>query len=212
MKRFFSFCLIVSVLACFMADADSLFRAATAQKSGTLIAKESSHQVGDIVTVLVKETIDSSVNSDLNTKKESTVQSEAPSASNSFLTAEGKGGMNIISQKQLPNWDINAKNETKTRGQSKRTTELNTSVTCLITQVLPNGLLKIEGEKTVSINREDSRLHVAGLVRTRDVSTTNTVDSTQIANATIELKGKGPLWNNQRRGFVTRILDWFSPF
>jgi hypothetical protein len=33
-----------------------------------------------------------------------------------------------------------------------------------------------------------------------------------VANVTIELKGKGPLWNNSRRGIITKILDWFSPF
>ena len=66
--------------------------------------------------------------------------------------------------------------------------------------------------KAVSINREESRLNLSGLVRARDVTPANTVSSKQVANPVIQLKGKGPLWNNQRRGIFTRILDWFSPF
>ncbi|MCX5759408.1 MAG: flagellar basal body L-ring protein FlgH, partial [Candidatus Hydrogenedentes bacterium] len=66
--------------------------------------------------------------------------------------------------------------------------------------------------KTVSMNREDSTIHVSGIVRARDVTPANTVLSMQVANAQIILKGKGPLWNSQRRGLLTRFLDWVSPF
>jgi flagellar L-ring protein precursor FlgH len=85
-------------------------------------------------------------------------------------------------------------------------------MSCIVTKVLPNGLLAIEGEKNVSVNREDSRMYLSGLVRSRDITPGNTINSHQIANARIELKGRGPLWNNQRRGILTKVLDWFSPF
>jgi flagellar L-ring protein precursor FlgH len=78
--------------------------------------------------------------------------------------------------------------------------------------VLDNGNLMIEGNRTVGINREDSRLFVSGVVRPRDISPANTIRSDRIANAEIQLKGKGPLWNNQRRGIITRLLDWVSPY
>jgi len=61
-------------------------------------------------------------------------------------------------------------------------------------------------------NREDTEFFVTGTVRARDVTSQNTVESTQLANAKVQIKGKGPLWNNQRRGWFTKILDWFSPF
>lgn len=204
-------CILAVALCCGAAFGDSLFRA-NDTNTISLVAKNDRVQAGDVVTVLIRETIDSSVSSDTNTKKESDVSSEAQEAANQFLIAEGKGGMNIISKKQLPNWQIEAENETKTRGATRRATELNTSMTCVVTQVMPNGLVAIEGEKTVSVNREDSQLRVSGVVRVRDITPSNTISSNQIANARIELKGRGPLWNNQRRGLVTRMLDWFSPF
>ena len=112
----------------------------------------------------------------------------------------------------MPNWAINAKNEQRTTGLTQRKNELVTTITCTVKQMFPNGTILIEGEKNVSVNREDSRIYVKGIARARDVSSTNTIDSTQLADETIELKGKGPLWNNQRRGLLTRFLDWVSPY
>lgn len=191
--------------------ADSLFQASAA-KNGTLIAKQNRFEVGDIITVLVNESINSSTTANTNTKKEADVNSKAPVETNPFVTSNKVGGTNMISQEMLPNWDLATTNETKARGQTTRVAQLKTSVSCVVKQVQDNGNISIEGEKTVGMNREDCRLVVSGTVRARDVTPANTVDSNQIANASIVLKGRGPLWNNQRRGLVTRFLDWFSPF
>ncbi|HEO70398.1 MAG TPA: flagellar basal body L-ring protein FlgH, partial [Candidatus Hydrogenedentes bacterium] len=45
-----------------------------------------------------------------------------------------------------------------------------------------------------------------------DISPAHTIESARLADAQILLRGKGPLWNNQRRGLITRFLDWFSPY
>lgn len=193
-----------------LAHADSLFHPA-ANKQGTLIAKLNRFQVGDIITVNVNEAISASTTANTNTKKESAVQSQAGMENNEFLIAEKKGLIGLPKE-QLPNWDIQSKNETKARGQTDRVAKLKTEVSCLVTKVLDNGNVMIEGEKTVSMNREDCHLTVSGIVRARDVTPLNTIDSNQLANASVLLKGKGPLWNNQRRGLITRFLDWFSPF
>ncbi|MBI5094107.1 MAG: flagellar basal body L-ring protein FlgH [Candidatus Hydrogenedentes bacterium] len=94
-----------------------------------------------------------------------------------------QNGLNIIKPEELPNW-----------------------------QILDNGNVEIQGTKKVTVNSEDSTLFVKGVVRPRDVTSQNTVLSSQVADAVIELKGKGPLWNNQRRGWLTKLVDWFSPF
>lgn len=194
------------------ACADSLFQASSLKKA-TLIAKQNRFEVGDVITVLIQEKINASTTSNTNTKKESTVQSQAPmDESNTFLTDHSSTGLGIMSQQALPNWDIQAKNETKARGSTDRVAQLTTSISCLVKQVDDSGNLHIEGDKTMSMNREDSTIHVSGIVRARDVTPANTILSTQVANAQIILRGKGPLWNSQRRGLLTRFLDWFSPF
>ena len=212
MRKILLFLIPLSFLAVAGAVADSLFDPEDAQ-GGTLISdKKVKFEVGDIITVLVKETVDASTEADTDTKKESNIEAEAPAVSNPFLVAEGEGGMNIVSAKELPNWDIGIDNEHKAKGKTRRTNKLIMTVSCNVTKVHDNGNIDIEGTKRVTVNREDSKIYIKGTVRSRDVSPANTILSTQIADAEIELKGKGPLWNNQRRGLLTKILDWFSPF
>ncbi len=195
------------------AAADSLFTP-TMAKGGTLIAEQTARfEVGDLITVLVQEKVDASTLSDTNTKKESDVESEAAAADNQFfLASPSEGGHGLVNSAELPNWGIAASNEAKTKGRTRRQSTLTTTITCFVTKVLPNGNLMLEGEKQVTVNREDSGIVVRGMVRSKDVTPANTILSSQMAGATVQLKGKGPLWNNQRRGLLTKVLDWFSPF
>ncbi|MCC6794944.1 MAG: flagellar basal body L-ring protein FlgH [Candidatus Hydrogenedentes bacterium] len=192
--------------------ADSLFTQKVAEE-GTLVSLEKKKFApGDIITVMVKEKIQASTNSNTNTKKESDVESEANAGDNEFLTADKPDGLGLLNPEQLPNWAIGTKNEQRTTGQTQRQNQLVTTITCTVKQMFPNGTFLIEGEKNVSVNREDSRIYVKGIARARDVAPNNVIDSTQLADATIELKGRGPLWNNQRRGLLTKFLDWVSPY
>jgi len=200
--------------------ADSLFTQEVAEQGTFVSLKKKKFQPGDIITVTVREKIEASTNSNTNTKKESDVESQADAGSNGFLvTPKSDGtdpnapdGLGLISPGKLPNWAIGTKNEQRTTGQTQRQNELVATITCTVKQMFPNGTILIEGEKNVSVNREDSRIYVKGTARARDVSPTNTIDSTKLADATIELKGRGPLWNNQRRGLLTKLLDWVSPY
>jgi len=189
--------------------ADSLFTQRTAE-SGTLVSsKRIRFQPGDLVTVLVRENIDANTDSDLVTTKRSTTQSEADAEDNSFLAGRGSSGLGI---KKLPNFDISVNNRIQYDGGTSRSNTLIMTVSCVVTDVLDNGNILITGEKIIRVNRESTMLKLSGMVRARDVAADNTVQSNQIANADIQLSGNGPLWNNQRRGFITKIMDWFSPF
>ncbi|NUM53751.1 MAG: flagellar basal body L-ring protein FlgH [Candidatus Hydrogenedentes bacterium] len=204
--------LVASVVFATTAFADSLFTQKVAEQ-GTLVSlKKKKFEPGDIITVMVREKIQASTNSNTNTKKESDVESEANENDNEFLVAEKPDGLGILDPEKLPNWAIGTKNEQRTTGQTQRQNQLVTTITCTVKEMYPNGTLLIEGEKVVSVNREDSRIYVRGIARARDVSPNNVIDSTQLADATIELKGRGPLWNNQRRGLLTRFLDWVAPY
>lgn len=205
-----------SALLASIAQADSLFTqpAGSNDRGSTLIAdRVTRFEVGDIITVMVRERIDASTQADTNTKKETEVSSVAPIARNPFLTtSKYEDGLGIMKPEELPNWQGETENETKNRGTTTRESTLTTTVACLVTQVLPNGNLIVQGERKVTVNREDSTLVISGLVRSKDVKPDNTILSTQMANAQIQLKGKGELWNNQRRGLMTKITDWINPF
>jgi len=205
--------IFAATAVCGNAAADSLFNQ-RGSEGGTLIAEKLSRfEVGDIITVLVREKIDASTEADTNTKKESEVETTSNAARNSFLvTPKDEGGLGIIKPEELPNWGGETENESKNTGSTTRSSELTTQVGCFVTEVMPNGNLLIEGKRKVTVNRDDSTLTVYGLVRSKDVSRDNTIPSTMMANATIQLQGKGTLWNNQRRGVLTRVMDWVNPF
>lgn len=198
------------LMAAPLAAGDSLFTASAA-KTGTLIAERKARfEIGDIITVLVREKIEASTTADTNTKKESDVQSQAAESANEFFVADDPG-FNITDKERLPNWDLSSENETKTTGKTRRISELESTVPCRVVAAQPNGILTIAGQRKVTVNREDSMLSVSGSLRAEDVSPGNTIPSTLLADASVVLSGKGPLWNNQRRGWLTRMLDWVGP-
>lgn len=195
----------IACVLCGAAGADSLFSAAV-EREGTLISNEEMRfEVGDIITVLVQEAVSAETIAGTDTEKDSELTASASPDANPFLG-------NFIPDKWLPNWGVNVEHEHESDGRTRRQNRLTLIVSCVVTDVLPNGNVRIEGSKTVTVNREDTRLLLSGQVRALDVSPANTVTSNQIANAVVELKGHGPLWNNERRGFFTRLFDWVSPF
>jgi flagellar L-ring protein precursor FlgH len=196
----------------FNASGDSLFSEKT-EKEGTLISdKAATFEKGDIISVLVQETLSAQTQSNLQARKEADVSAEAGVAENSTLVANKPTGMGIFSPGELPNWEIEVENETRARGQTDRRNTLTATVACTVVAVHENGNVELEGSKQVQVNRENTLLVLKGTIRARDVTPANTVISTQMANGTIVLRGQGPLWNNQRRGLFTKLLDWISPF
>ncbi len=194
----------------FAASGDSLFTQRVADRGTFISDLKARYKVGDIITVMVRETIDATTSANTNTKKESTVEAEANAADNPFLVSSE--GLINIKPEELPVWSIEAENEARTQGTTTRTNRLVMTVTCMVIQVFSNGNVMLDGTRSITVNREDSKIRISGIVRSRDITAQNTIQSNQMASAKIELLGKGPLWNNQRRGFFTKLLDWFSPF
>lgn len=196
--------------ACSVANADSLFSRQVAER-GTLVSDNKVRfAVGDVITVLVREDIDASTDSDINTRKRSQIDMESPPEDNASF--EGDDALIDLRDGLLPNVGIETDNRLQTSGNTRRSNQVIFTVACTVTNVWPNGNLELAGEKRVTVNRDDSLIKLSGIARTRDVSAQNTIGSNQLANAVVELKGFGPLWNNQRRGLFTRFFDWFSPF
>ena len=97
-------------------------------------------------------------------------------------------------------------------GQIQRQDKINLTIAAVVTKVLPNGNLVIQGKQEVKTNNELRELTVAGLVRPEDISSSNTINHTQIAEARIAYGGRGDL---QRSGSAPKgqaLLETFSPF
>jgi flagellar L-ring protein precursor FlgH len=82
-----------------------------------------------------------------------------------------------------------------------------------VVRVLPGGLLLIEGDKNIQVNSEDQRITVRGVVRPADISTANTVPSTQVADMEVRVNGKGVVSDAVRRpNALYRLILGLLPF
>ena len=98
------------------------------------------------------------------------------------------------------------------KGTTGRTSTLKGRIVARVIEVLPNGDLRIEADKLVKINKEDERLSVSGIVRSRDVSPDNAVATTAIGELKVALNGKGVASADNAPGWLFRLFDKISPF
>jgi flagellar L-ring protein precursor FlgH len=98
------------------------------------------------------------------------------------------------------------------KGSVDRTEDIRTNVAGVVTRVLPNGNLVIEGKQEIRVNFEIRELIVAGIVRPEDIESDNTIDSTKIAQARIAYGGRGQITDIQQNRYGEQLFDVFLPF
>ncbi len=108
--------------------------------------------------------------------------------------------------------DVTSNHDVKSGGKITRQDQIQTQVAALVTQVLPNGNLVIEGKEEIQMNYEMREIAVKGVVRPQDITPDNTVDSTQIAEARITYGGHGQLMDMQQPRWGNQMIEILSPF
>jgi len=166
------------------------------------------HRIGDILTVLV--TIDDSAQISNATSR----QRSSANESNVGTSLGSIFGTNV------PGVDVSATGDISTGGSMSdggngtvnRKESLQTSVAVVVTQVLPNGNLVIEGRQEVRVNFEVRDLIVAGIVRPEDIASDNTILSEKIAEARISYGGRGQITAVQQPRYGQQVADAILPF
>lgn len=164
-------------------------------------------RVGDIVTVKIVENHSGSKSADTSAERESSISN---SVQGSTFGIPGWSGSPALAQELAV--DASASNQFEGSGSTTRADSLTGTISAVVTEVLPNGDLRIEGRREVTVNSETQIMSLKGIVRRVDVDTRNTVLSTAIADARIEYSGLGVINDVQRPGWFVRILDWLYPF
>jgi len=85
-------------------------------------------------------------------------------------------------------------------------------VAALVTQVLPNGNLVVQGRQELRVNYEVRDLQITGVIRPQDISSINTVPYTKLAEARISYGGRGQLTDVQQPRYGQQLLDIIAPF
>src|ERR1700732_1682825 len=165
------------------------------------------HQIGDLLTVTVN--ITDQANFANETQRNRT--SKEDSGVTDFLGAKTLGAQ---AQKVLPGrfLQTDSTSQYDGKGSIQRQESLTTNVAAVVTQMLPNGNLVVEGKQEIRVNFEIRELIVAGIVRPEDIQSDNTIDSSKIAQARIAYGGRGQLSDVQQPRYGQQVLDVLLPF
>jgi flagellar L-ring protein precursor FlgH len=178
---------------------DDVSRPMFADKRGT--------SVGDILTIVVQENTTANKNNETKTER----QSSLSAAITAFLYPAGASGL-LTKSGQLPAMAYNSDHKHDGTGAINNSESIVAHVAVRITDVLPNGNLVVEGKRETSFSGEHQTIVLRGVVRSDDVAADNTVLSYNVADATIQIIGKGTVTDSQNKGWFNRIWDKVNPF
>jgi flagellar L-ring protein precursor FlgH len=197
--------IILFILQLTTLAAESLWKQDAAPMS--MFADKKAHRVGDIVTVVIMENNGTARNNNTTTSRSSGIDASIssifyPASVSGLLT---KGG-------QLPAMSMSGKNTFNGGGQIANQETINAQIAVKVIDVLPNGNLVVEGRRQTAFSGEKLEAVLRGTVRVDDVSSTNTVFSYNIADASIQYVSHGALSDSQNKGWFTKVWDKVSPF
>lgn len=165
-------------------------------------------QVGDLITVHVSQSTDASNGADTALSR----------AGDSSFGITGMLGLETSIPKANPDMGSaislggNSQSSTTGTGATSRSNSVNATVTCTVTEVYANGNLRISGTARTRVNNETQVVYVSGVARARDIRLNNTIESTLLADAQVEVAGEGAVSNQQGQGWGTTIANAIWPF
>lgn len=164
-------------------------------------------QIGDLVTVAVSITDSAQID---NQTSRSRTASEQLGGSGMIGTQLGS----ILPEGATPAAiaDFDTDSSSGGQGSVNRSESLTTTVAAVVTQILPNGNMVIEGRQEVRVNFEVRELIVAGVIRPEDIDASNTIDSSKIAEARIAYGGRGQITDVQQPRYGQQLFDILMPF
>jgi flagellar L-ring protein precursor FlgH len=187
----------------------SLFEAG---QSDFLFDDNRANKVGDIVMVLVTETTNGKHKSNTTAAKENVNTYGITAMPNTGIYGSLNKVVPGVTGVGNPQVGASSKSEFSSTGETKQESAVTATVAARVIRMLPGKVMQVEGARQIRVNAETQILVVRGLVRQRDIDSKNTVPSSSLADAKIEIYGQGMLSDKQRAGWLSRLLDNVWPF
>lgn len=160
-------------------------------------------RIGDVITVVLTESTTSSKKADTAISKSDKINIDA----GVVLGATPRSGSVNMATSINPTRDFNG------GASSDQSNRLQGNITVMVSDVLPNGLLEVRGEKWLTLNRGEELIRLRGYVRPEDVLPDNSISSTRVADVRITYSGSGELAQANRQGWLSRFFSSeFWPF
>ncbi|MCB1649130.1 MAG: flagellar basal body L-ring protein FlgH [Pseudomonadales bacterium] len=161
------------------------------------------HRVGDVLTISLNEATTARKSSGTSFTKEN-----ATALGNNNVLGTG-----FMNSGLALNGDIASSVDFQGSGEADQSNQLVGSITVTVSNVLPNGLLEVRGEKWLQLNRGNEFIRISGLVRKEDIAPDNSILSTRVADVRIAYSGTGTLAESGEAGWVTKFFaSEFWPF
>jgi flagellar L-ring protein precursor FlgH len=196
------FALLVLILATTAARADSVWPTSGRSPKG-MYADHKANSAGDILTIVVAESVAAQNSQSKKSSRDSSVEDAISKFIYSGLATHGG---------ELPGLSATGKSSYSGGGDISNTQSLSSRAAVLVTDVLPNGNLVIEGVRVVRFSGETQYVVLHGLVRPDDIARDNTIISSNIADARVEFYAEGALTDAQKRGWLAKIYEKLRPF
>jgi len=164
----------------------------TPERPWTLVSDSRAFRAGDILTVILQETTHARKSADTSFGKQTSIE----------VTPAVVGGKTVDTDV-----NVGAQREFSGNATSTQQNALQGAITVIVQEVLPNGLLRVAGEKSLYLNQGEEIIRLVGYVRPEDIDTDNRVSSQRVANARIAYSGRGTLHNANRAGWLTRFFN-----
>ena len=184
-------------------NANSLWR----NGSRAFFKDQRAARIGDILTVTVNITDKANIANETQRSRTNKEDSGVTDFAGSKLLG---GSAAKVLPGRLLTADSTASSDGK--GSVNRQEALQTNVAAVVTQLLPNGNLVVEGKQEIRVNFEIRELIVAGIVRPEDIQSDNTIDSSKIAQARIAYGGRGQITDIQQPRYGQQVMDVLLPF
>ena len=176
-----------------------------------LFGDDKAKRVGDIITVTINETATSTQSATTDTAKSTALDMQT---TNLLGLPSNLGVQNFLGMGTGFDPTVNASvnNSNQGSGTVTRNGTLTGTISAIITEILPSGNFKIEGRRSVTVNHEEQIMVLRGVIRPQDINFDNTITSISIADASISLTGEGVVADEQRKGWLAKILNKVWPF